>query len=55
MWQLPVLQKVSHYQVDVLGFYVLQDKGGEELRVPLHSRIIWKIPGNEKGNQSLDC
>lgn len=40
------------YQVDVIRFYVLEEDAGHMLCVPLHSRVIWEIPGRKKHNLS---
>lgn len=44
--------RVSPYQVDVIHFYVPEEDAGHMLCVPLHTWVVWEIPGRKKHNLS---
>lgn len=42
----------SPYQVDVIHSYVLEQDAGHTCCVPLHTWVIWEVPGRKKHNLS---
>lgn len=50
--ELYSLPKVFSYQVDAIHFYMLKKDAGHMLCVPLHTWVIWEIPGRKKHNLS---
>lgn len=44
--------RMSPYQVNAIQFYVLEKDAGRMPCVPLHTWVIWEIPGRKKHNLS---
>lgn len=44
------LERVSPYQVDAVHFNVLEEDTSHTLSVPLHTWVIWEVPGRKKHN-----
>lgn len=41
------------YQVDAILFYVPEEDAGHTLCVPLHTWVIWEIPGRKKHHLNI--
>ena len=44
--------RASPYQVDAVHFYVLEEGASHMLCVPLHTWVIWEIPGRKEGRST---